>query len=58
MEEQLVEINERQDSIMTKIESLYSLVHQHAEPFEMVQKSLTTQQSLITNLMVKLTRLD
>ncbi|XP_039126949.1 uncharacterized protein LOC120263108 [Dioscorea cayenensis subsp. rotundata] len=58
MEEQLTAINERQDAMMTQMESLCSSVHQHAELFETVQKSLVAQQSVMTDLMVKLTRLE
>lgn len=58
MEEQLTAINERQDAMMTQMESLCSSVHQHAELFETVQKSLAAQQSVMTDLMVKLTRLE
>lgn len=58
MEDQLVAFNERHDSMMTKVESLCSSINQHAELFDTIQKSLATQQSVMTDLMVKITRLE
>ena len=58
MEEQLALINERQDLLVNKLETLCSSVDQHTELFETMQENMASQQAVMTDIMVKLTRLE
>lgn len=58
MEEQLTLINEHQDSMLSQMETLYISVQQHTELFETLQKSLATQQVVISDMMLKLSKLE
>lgn len=58
MEEQMAALTDRHDSMMAKVDTLCTSLHQQAELVETMQKSLALQQSVMTDLMVKLTKLE
>ncbi|XP_039129157.1 uncharacterized protein LOC120265351 [Dioscorea cayenensis subsp. rotundata] len=58
MEDHIYLLNERQDSLLAKMEDLCISVQQHTELFDSIQKSLSTQQTVMADMMFKLSKIE
>ncbi|XP_039133322.1 uncharacterized protein LOC120270395 [Dioscorea cayenensis subsp. rotundata] len=58
IEDQLTKLTELLAKQDAKMDALYLTVHQHSEAFDVVQKSLASQQSVAADMMVKFSTTD
>lgn len=58
VDEQLATLNDHHDSVLSRLDTLCTTVQQHSKNFEVLQKSIASQQAVIANMMVKFSKLD
>lgn len=58
MEDSIHLLSECHDSLLAKMEDLCGSVQQHAELFDTIQKSLATQQTVMFDMMFKLSKIE
>ncbi|XP_039127559.1 uncharacterized protein LOC120263664 [Dioscorea cayenensis subsp. rotundata] len=58
VEESIHHLNDRQDALLAKMEDLCGSVQQYAELFDTIQKSLATQQTVMSDMMFKLSKIE
>lgn len=58
LDDQFTTLNDRHDNLLSRLEAVCTTIQQHSDTFELVQKSLAAQQTVMADLMVKVSRLD
>lgn len=58
VDEQLATLNDHHDFVLSRLDTLCTTVQQHSKNFEVLQKSIASQQAVIANMMVKFSKLD
>lgn len=58
IEETISQLIERHDALLAKMENLCGSGQQHADLFDTIQKSLATQQTVMTDMMFKLSKIE
>lgn len=58
LDDQLSRISDCNDTLMARMDHLSTSVHQHEELSESLQKSMVAQQTVMSEMMLKLSKLE